>query len=107
MIRRPPKSTRPDTRVPYPTLVRSRRQAECAQLLRDPAAFVDVAREIFDADVGIERIDGSDAGPVDGKRNDFEIRPAERCLQAIEGRHLLPAGPAPGDRKSTRLNSSH
>src|SRR3546814_20006692 len=69
--------------APFAIEQQRRRQAEGAQLLRDPAAFVDVAREIFDADVGIERIDGSDAGPVDGKRNDCEIRPAERCLQAI------------------------
>src|SRR3546814_12846313 len=66
------------------------------QLLRVFAAFVDVASEAFDTYLGVEGVDDSHAGPIDGKRDNLEIGPAERCLQPVEGRHFLPAGPAPG-----------
>src|SRR3546814_3421397 len=73
-----------------------RRQAHGIQLLRGFAAFVDVASEAFDTYLGVEGVDDSHAGPIDGKRDNLEIGPAERCLQPVEGRHFLPAGPAPG-----------
>src|SRR3546814_15883863 len=84
MIRRPPRSTRTDTRFPYTTLFRSRfrrrvyaRESPCRQRVLDRGS------------------DGKDA----------------RCLShgiLVSREHRL-SNPrtVEGDRKSTRLNSSH
>src|SRR3546814_18027695 len=81
MIRRPPRSTRTDTLFPYTTLVRS--QAERA-----------VGRETVERAVD----------PLLRHMQRRADRMAERQPGVDDARHaLLP----PGDRKSTRLNSSH
>src|SRR3546814_14172461 len=109
MRRRPPRSTRTDTRLPYTTLFRSE------------------GLEYFDTDIAKAALEEGSHETVD-----------ERPMQAVRPEHILPATqtkccggalsdhacpsvdglPAiektrhkdaidPADRKSTRLNSSH
>src|SRR3546814_13599178 len=81
MIRRPPRSTRTDTLLPYTTLFRSR-----------PGVGGDVLG-------GLESAEG--AGTLG-------VRLALGHLLAVEMRHLLQKMHVmKQDRKSTRLNSSH
>src|SRR3546814_12350116 len=99
MNRRPPRSTRTDTLCPYTTLFRSRKvdgpavvgvdQAEVPQL----AALVDVGN------AGSEELEGELREAVDGARH-----PERGQLRTKSPRK---AAPLCGDRKSTRLNSSH
>src|SRR3546814_5216522 len=105
MIRRPPRSTRTDTLSPYTTLVRShaRRHRSVADH-RDRASGL--VLELVRDRKAQRRADR-------GRR----MRRAERVVLALAalGETRQPAaGPeradtvaAPGDRKSTRLNSSH
>src|SRR3546814_15738640 len=79
MIRRPPRSTRTDTLFPYTTLFRS-------------GAFH--SSELH------ARLDAPDAGFVDVAGQIVEIDTAGRRGVAGDVAHE-------GDRKSTRLNSSH
>src|SRR3546814_18110820 len=101
MIRRPPRSTRTDTLVPYTTLFRS--NAGKLPLARlDPAAAVGalgvapgdtrIAGAIVDALTGLTDVPGG------GK---FAL---EREVTNFIGSTALEAA---RDRKSTRLNSSH
>src|SRR3546814_12957318 len=100
MIRRPPRSTRTDTLCPYTTLFRSepasvqlhhagrlRRAAEIDQLLAAQHQAADVAvvaaRRVLEAEAALE-----------------SQPPIRAAVQAH-------AGCVHGDRKSTRLNSSH
>src|SRR3546814_18365067 len=89
MIRLPPRSTRPDTLFPYPTLCRS-------------VYRVVLGRHVLDGDAV-----GQDPDAV------LELEAAvEHDLVAIEAadREVLDGdvdGLLVGDRKSTRLNSSH
>src|SRR3546814_17949213 len=88
MIRRPPKSTRTDTLLPYTTLFRSDRRSAnrepcgpgCAHRRLDGRAYAS----------RIERDAGRERGP--------------RGADLYGGRHLHRSAL---DRKSTRLNSSH
>src|SRR2546430_13676015 len=87
MIRRPPRSTL----FPYTTLFRSR-HFEAAQLGEDALGIADVTRD------------------VDGPRLAAEGRDLELLGHDVvdEGAlDHLPCQPLVGDRKSTRLNSSH
>src|SRR3546814_12876335 len=91
IIRRPPRSTRTDTLFPYTTLFRSQGPAG------DPGPDRQAAAAQHHADDGARAY-----------RDAALSRPGRRV--ALEGR----AGPAiardgdpAGDRKSTRLNSSH
>src|SRR3546814_3372994 len=106
MILRPPRSTRTDTLFPYTTLFRSGRRrfvvvvfdGELVGLAADlhAAHLVDA----LDADiVAALRIDS--VGRVFAGQRD---RRAERDGIAFD---LGVRGRQPGDRKSTRLNSSH
>src|SRR3546814_15863657 len=82
MIRRPPRSTRTDARFPYTTLFRS------------PARPRPRGRVAIGGQVG------------EGRAGDVQAVPRRRrqvLLQAGRGRARVAAG----DRKSTRLNSSH
>src|SRR3546814_5783517 len=110
MIRRPPRSTRTDTLFPYTTLFRS----SFALLSTDPNDLLDRH--------------GCAAMPVILQPEDRECwltaewRDAARLVTPFPG-HLMTIGPTPpqssyftigfdlavtiGDRKSTRLNSSH
>src|SRR2546426_5460852 len=83
MIRRPPRSTL----FPYTTLFRSR-IARAAQVVAPAADAVNPLGEIDDLEVGGERADQR-----------FGVARRQRAYQRVQ---LVV-----GDRKSTRLNSSH
>src|SRR3546814_15770765 len=92
MIRRPPRSTRTDTLVPYTTLFRSGQ----GRPARSPHALLDRQVRLSDA-VGAR---SGRTGPAD----------PGRTAAIPEGRKFPVGGAVPsahGDRKSTRLNSSH
>src|SRR3546814_3209613 len=108
MIRRPPRSTRTDTRFPYTTLFRSQRfQLEVALVVLAVAAFA--LRALVAVRGGVD-----ERGAVTG-----DVAHARRraALLAVNALGVLAAGhlQAPRragelhalDRKSTRLNSSH
>src|SRR3546814_18287208 len=114
MIRRPPEPTRTSTLVPYTTLFRS-------DVDHRAPAVVAVARQLGQGELDGAADGGAAAGEkarrvVDRRR---EIGDAVLVGQHLPvHRHLLTAvvGPldhrdgdaaAAGDRKSTRLNSSH
>src|SRR3546814_9463676 len=123
MIRRPPRSTRTDTLFPYTTLFRSDddlQRLEAAAVQRDVA--VDQAAEGIehggDADrlgrVVVGRMLTRRAGEIDLRRAILVVdRHADMDLEAVIHRIDEPAvfqprdDAADGDRKSTRLNSSH
>src|SRR3546814_7315730 len=104
MIRRPPRSTRTDTLFPYTTLFRSLPRVEVDQLLekqiverRDPIEFIR-------RDTEIDR--GRDAAKVRQGKVAFGRRAIDNWIDPeieLGGDGLDNAG----DRKSTRLNSSH
>src|SRR3546814_16837843 len=107
MIRRPPRSTRTDTLVPYTTLFRSRRVVR-PQHEVDALAFQFVAHRLnaraAHADAGADRI----GAVVVGQHRDLGAvaritRAGLDVDQALaDFRHFELE-----DRKSTRLNSSH
>src|SRR3546814_18320243 len=85
MIRRPPRTTRTDTRFPYTTLFRSH-----------------LARELVRS-AGSQDVNGNeDVRLVFGFDRDFD---ATRI--ALDGSDKGVQNPVGLDRKSTRLNSSH
>src|SRR3546814_13106597 len=92
MIRRPPRSTRTDTLFPYTTLFRSNLDVV---RLRGNARIVEggrrsLAGEYFEYDLKTDKV--SRGGPVR-----ISILPSKSKPDDAEA----------GDRKSTRLNSSH
>src|SRR3546814_14484325 len=100
MIRRPPNSTRTDTLFPYPTLFRSPgATVEYRVIITNPATTaIDAGTLVvtdplpIHTDLRATDLGGPGSGPVlfvDGS-------PASGLTYAY-----------PGDRKSTRLNSSH
>src|SRR3546814_20492194 len=99
MIRRPPRSTRPDTLFPYTTLFRS-------------DAIVRLTRIDWFEDFDAKRVDELVAGMA-GLDGDYDAMLARhRPRQAeIMNRVTLDLGGTGqqgySDRKSTRLNSSH
>src|SRR3546814_10762854 len=111
MIRRPPRSTRTDTLFPYTTLFRSRvrdRRASRSAIRRVMAAQIRGAcfeRKHRDARIGAAWQTGC------------KMRKDDPMTYAITGLDPEPFAPlfamsdaelaALGDRKSTRLNSSH
>src|SRR3546814_16337433 len=93
MLRRPPRSTRTDTLFPYTTLFRSRHAMPHAHILGD------LPLEAVDLRAGHELALAED--PFD---DGVQIVALRRVLRGeIDVGNL----PAAGDRKSTRLNSSH
>src|SRR3546814_11971321 len=119
MIRRPPRSTRTDTRFPYTTLFRSR-AAVLAQHLQPRAEIIGVADGRGDAERGAEegRTHFGDqffagiilAAETVGQVAAQALRVAGRVRQFVQAGpviiDLLEEGGL-RDRKSTRLNSSH
>src|SRR3546814_14321903 len=91
MIRRPPRSTRTYTLFPYTTLFRS---------LAAPTQQSDAQQGLARAAPGSQE---RDAPALHGDRG--TARPALGAGTARPGR--AGSGAGPGDRKSTRLNSSH
>src|SRR3546814_16073928 len=98
MIRRRPISTRTDTCLPYTTLFRARHVADDAatDLVVGSHEAVAAARPRADR----RRAAGPARGPADDRRAVADAR-------AGTARHAGGAGLYTGDRKSTRLNSSH
>src|SRR3546814_6377628 len=97
MIRRPPRSTRTDTLLPYTTLFRSR---------VEPALFQRLLQRLGLHHVGVHRgavADRADAlGDPLGIDVDAQLDAGLGSAAVAEGDHF-----AELDRKSTRLNSSH
>src|SRR3546814_11245027 len=108
MIRRPPRSTRTDTLFPYTTLFRSNAGADGMTniLSTTPDGAFDIGGGAMMPDAAVLR-DGRVAADSFWSDAQFEAeREAiyRRCwLYMVRAEEL----PAPGDRKSTRLNSSH
>src|SRR3546814_4377673 len=111
MLRRPPRSTRTDTLFPYTTLFRSHfvQVVGVGEFFRGAAGADVPGRDGVDAHAVLGPFDGEVAGHL-----------VHRGLGHAVGRaaaHVGLAGNAadvdharyrvPGDRKSTRLNSSH
>src|SRR3546814_2103590 len=102
MKRRPPISTRTDTLFPYTTLVRSREEIE---LLEYHAGFLADQPNLRAAGLHADAVDDEIAAVDLLQRVDA----AQQCRLAGTGgadEHHHFAG-LDGDRKSTRLNSSH
>src|SRR3546814_18730831 len=119
MIRPPLSSTRTDTLFPYTTLFRARRDGEeedrgaggaGAKAGGGPARAADRLPAALRALCGQGGGGDEPARPCAGARRALAA-PAGICCgtqaAAVAPRRLPPAGPAHGDRKSTRLNSSH
>src|SRR3546814_10418336 len=127
MIRRPPRSTRTDTLFPYTTLFRSSDPARAPggrsrrdPGLAEPASFEPDApssaaphREAQDDDAAFLRTPsrpGVPAPPTAAVQLSYRrYPPAERGAgdRAALSSARATAHPAPADRKSQRLNSSH
>src|SRR3546814_19214419 len=99
MIRRPPRSTRTDTLFPYTTLFRSVDAAHVRGHI--------VAELVAGDDRHLHRIEAAVYGAAGRQRRKGEGRGGEAQCHLLN----LHGGPQlnekPGDRKSTRLNSSH
>src|SRR3546814_14230728 len=120
MQRRPPRSTRPDTRFPYTTLVRSHANP-CGVASRDTlaAAYAEALAcdpvSAFGGIIAVNRpLDAATAAAVAALFAEVVIAPAvddaaEAVLASKKNLRVLVTGglPDPADRKSTRLNSSH
>src|SRR3546814_2790805 len=102
MIRRPPRSTRTDTLFPYTTLFRS---------------LVDEAQRLLEIGIGLAgEADDEIARQRDiGTHGAHLVKHAQIRIAAVAAVHRLEDAAAArlhgqmeeGDRKSTRLNSSH
>src|SRR3546814_6118631 len=106
MIRRPPRSTRTDTLVPYTTLFRSLRRDPDAQPLAIESRGR-AARLHGRVEGGGDEIFGGDAGAALHRPFDVALL---RDAPAVGGQRRCQRGVdavAREDRKSTRLNSSH
>src|SRR3546814_10538444 len=120
MIRRPPRSTRTDTLFPYTTLFRSRRARTAAPLYgRRPPADGKLMRILLTNDDGVNATGLKVLETIARTLSDdiWIVAPAEEKSGA--GHSLTLTQPVrlrrlgerrfcvTGDRKSTRLNSSH
>src|SRR3546814_8319760 len=120
MIRRPPRSTRTDTLFPYTTLFRSLHRLGLPVRRGDRAAVEVVAAdhhrrlELSVADHFVEGeselIALTQADPADARGQALELNAFARHVEPVVqvgdvGDQFLDLGV--GDRKSTRLNSSH
>src|SRR3546814_5580341 len=105
MIRPPPRSTRTDTLFPYTTLVRSRLRLDL--VAAGSAQELANGRGLDPPPIAVE-----DVGKGRGGQANTAEPPAERTGAPLEeGREAVAddqrAVEIEGDRKSTRLNSSH
>src|SRR3546814_5338872 len=112
MIRRPPRSTRTDTRFPYTTRFRSTRGNFDLGQLR--LCGHEIARWFRDMPEGMSARDFAaltDAAYMRYMRDLLAELIQRRRPLYCQSVYTLPpepgAAPAPADRKSTRLNSSH
>src|SRR3546814_14931377 len=110
MIRRPPRSTRTDTLFPYTTLFRSDQDETDRQRDRQPGGEHQAA-EPQDAADRVERWKGAPrrqrAIAVDENVDQHEMTVGGEEERGREHREELADRRTGGDRKSTRLNSSH
>src|SRR3546814_20469101 len=128
MIRRPPRSTRTDTLVPYTTLFRSLDLVR-GQVGRQAVGVLETARPLRRGYPGVGKfpvsigqlsglgVDASGEAIVFPELEDddvFQFQPVR--LDPLGMNHRMPVAvfaglaqpdPRRGDRKSTRLNSSH
>src|SRR3546814_14870878 len=115
MIMRPPRYTLTDTLFPYTTLFRSEsdrpqlsgaleRQEPPELRVRDQGSRRDAARDRRKRDARGDR--DLDAQRRDRPRPEPD-HPAGAGIDAADPRQLRLGPPGAGDRKSTRLNSSH
>src|SRR3546814_10808350 len=114
-IRRPPRSKRTDTLFPYTTLFRSGCNAHEQredERQRGGSFAVGTAcgqkEEAGDQDRQSRKAISADPARAVGQRRDRHPDDAQRVpCKASEKICAQPFSQAPGDRKSTRLNSSH
>src|SRR3546814_17745689 len=107
MIRRPPRSTRTDTLFPYTTLFRSELKAAGRDVIGLGAGEpdFDTPDNIKEAAIKAIRDGQTKYTAVDGTP---ELKKAICAkFKRENGLDYTPAEVAVGDRKSTRLNSSH
>src|SRR3546814_15224248 len=98
MVRRPPRSTRTDTLFPYTTLFRSMSGPELVRVVAE--RYPEVAVLFVTGFVG-EAGDGDELTGHDLLRKPFTVSALSDAVSAALSRRVS------GDRKSTRLNSSH
>src|SRR3546814_19288035 len=98
MIRRPPRSTRTDTLFPYTTLFRSPGVGNCPKAMRVSGCVMSCLQH-----AQVTRGDGAKVDHVDGEV--FTLKDLQDY--ATGRRDVQDARVEIGDRKSTRLNSSH
>src|SRR3546814_15691938 len=101
MIRRPPRSTRTDTLFPYTTLFRSGEGG----LEPEPVIRVSIFMSVFDVHINRAPVGGrvSRVVYVPGKFLNADL---DKASDDNERQYFVVERPD-GDRKSTRLNSSH
>src|SRR3546814_12351741 len=102
MIRRPPRTTRTDTRLPYTTLLRSDDDLKQVIHVAADVGGLDDLRQCLDR--GFESRLLVRTMPFErhlDEKNQADVQPEriEPCMVALDD--------ADPDRKSTRLNSSH
>src|SRR3546814_3352415 len=111
MIRRPPRSTRTDTLFPYPTLFRSANVRRQRGIVLAVALMLLVVITLIGL-AAVRTTTMQQRMTANFYDREIAFQSAEAALQA--GAQTLTNGTAviarlcgPGDRKSTRLNSSH
>src|SRR3546814_12671869 len=98
MIRRPPRSPRTDTLLPYTTLFRSRNHA----LTRHATVVTPTDMQLYCLRVGIDHPQPTHLIDILGR-----IENRHQPVHAVTGNPIVHRGEKAVDRKSTRLNSSH
>src|SRR3546814_14746489 len=101
MQRRPPRSTRPDTLVPYTTLFRSQETLALGGKAFDAAVAISAALAV------VEPYGSGLGGGGFFLLREAEESPTYRFLDARERAPQAAHADLYRDRKSTRLNSSH
>src|SRR3546814_12961817 len=100
MIRRPPRSTRTDTLFPYTTLFRSANAQQDVDRYQGLIAGRAISKQEYDAAVARLRSAQADVAQARAQLQGARLSLGYMTVTApISGRA--------GDRKSTRLNSSH
>src|SRR3546814_12814729 len=110
MLRRPPRSTRPDTLFPYTTLVRSGSTRNRAIPADAPPFPVHPHRTRLPRTASPNpesRIPNPGSTAFIGGGNMARSLIGGLVARGVDGGSIRVAEPADADRKSTRLNSSH
>src|SRR3546814_7034765 len=111
MIRRPPRSTRTDTLFPYTTLFRSRLSQMKSDLDAARTQIKSLQDELKSAKTQIDATRPAFELSQENTRLKAELAAKEQAMaaaaQRFDGERAKRATLIAGDRKSTRLNSSH